>query len=69
VIPILSLSLTDLVVLLFSLKSYGQHNNQMLQCDGNNRVHDNVWDVTKFLKEKEKDGLSAPSSKAYLTSF
>jgi len=45
------------------LMSYGQHKNQTLQPDGNNRVHDNVWDVTKFLKETEKDGLSAPSSK------
>ncbi len=32
-------------------------------------VHDSVWDVTQFLKEKEKDGLSPPSSTAYSTSF
>jgi len=52
-----------------SLKTYGQYNNQTLQPEGKLGECDSVWDVTHFLKEKEKEGFSTPSSTAYSTSF
>jgi len=52
-----------------SLKTYGQYNNQTLKPEGIKEECGDVWDVTKFLKENEKETSSQSSSKAYSTSF